>query len=146
MLLFVGVASATQTAPLTSNTIQELNGQVFHITGAFTFAVAGFHGAGSNATATTPCSWTSTNLSGVNAPVCTTNLTAGDWIYEVIMKLNTVPKVDTPYTMLVHMNAVSNAIFFDVPSNATANTYTVFDFDAGTGVWTSPMVFITEVY
>jgi hypothetical protein len=146
MLLFVGLASATQTAPLTFNNIQELNGQIFRITGAFTFAVAGFHGAGSNATATSPCSWTSTNLNGVNAPLCNTAETQGDWIYEVIMRLNTVPHVDTPYTMLVHMNAISGAIFFDVPSNATANSYTVFDFDAGTAVWTSPMVFITEVY
>jgi hypothetical protein len=146
MLLFIGFASATQTAPLTFNNIQELNGQIFKINGGFTFVVAGFHAAGANATATNSCSWTSTNFSGVNAPVCTTNLTAGDWIYEVIMRLNTVPPVNTPYTMLVHMNAISNAIFFNVPSNATANTYTVFDFDAGTAIWTSPLVFVTEVY
>ena len=146
-LLFVGLASATNTtAPVSFNTIQELNGQVFRITGAFQFIVAGFHAAGANANATSPCIWTSTTNNGNFAPTCNTSENAGDWVYEVIIQLNLVPKTNTTYNMLVHMNSISNGISFTVPSTALAGTVQNFDLDAGTNIWTSPLIFVTEVY
>ncbi len=147
MLSLVGLVGAVNPpAPMQTQTIQELNGQIFKVTGAFSLIVTGFHGAGLDQPATGPCSWTSTNLNGINPPLCTTALTSGDWIYEIIMKLNTVPAVDTPYTMLVHLNGFSNALYFDVPATATVGSVTTFDIDAGTALWTAPMVFVIEVY
>jgi hypothetical protein len=133
LTLFAGAAYATTSSPVTTTTLQSLNGVVLNITGGFTATSITLLPSTITQAATSSCTWASNGQ-------CNTATISGNWNVYVQLQLNTVPAAATSYTVIfgdgqaiVGTNPFSpvRTISFSVPSTSTAASTMFFVFDSG---------------
>ena len=130
LILLVAFSSAAGvgSGPITTTTVQTINGLVFKITGAFTVAVVTFIPIPvDNSGSIQPCTW-----GAVTGGVCRTPMVTSDWELAVNLQLNTVPVASTTYTITAQGSILTSPLSFSVPPTATANSIQQFNFDIGT--------------
>jgi hypothetical protein len=141
LILLVAFSSAAGvgSGPITTTTVQTINGLVFKITGAFTVAGTSYSPVVNNVAPTASCNW-------VTSPSCNTALGAGNWQFNVILNLNTVPTIATTYTIQYASTTggvAASSIQFSVPTTAMIPSGQIFSFD--TGLTTLPSTSVVTI-
>jgi|ECHhosMinimDraft_1075155.scaffolds.fasta_scaffold06242_1 hypothetical protein len=127
-----------------TSTYQAQSGVYYQVTGNIGAQGLGFTVAQSASTASAqPCMWSS-------GGVCTTAVTAGDWVYTVMITLeNGVTPGDT-YTVTVSWDTGSGyvqmgSLTFTAPSTVTAGQTMNFVFDTGSTSFNAPVGIVITV-
>jgi|SRR5579875_327097 len=141
------VAYAT-TVSVTTSTYQAQNGVFYQVTGSLSVTSNGFYVAQSPATPssgsqTNPCTWSS-------GGTCTTQVTAGDWVYQITVALTSSTTPSTTYAVTVSWNqgggyTQMGQLYFTTPSTITKGQTMTFTFDTGSSSFNAPLGIVITV-
>jgi hypothetical protein len=127
-----------------SSIYQAQSGVYYQVTGNIVAQGLGFTVAQSTSTASAqPCMWSSSG-------VCTTAVTAGDWVYTVKITLENGVTPGATYTVTVSWDTGSGyvqmgSLTFTAPSTVTAGQTMDFVFDTGSISFNAPVGIVITV-